>query len=122
MGVLCDPKHPALVDFPTDMHTDWQWWDLNIHSKTMVVDSLQGGMPVVEMVDNFVNNRRLASLYEGRVGRGKLMLASFDLYIDLEKRPVARQMLRSILKYMNSSRFAPSDLYGLEKIKYLFKK
>lgn len=122
MGVLCDPKHPALVDFPTDMHTDWQWWDLNIHSKTMVVDSLQGGMPIVEMVDNFVNNRRLASLYEGRVGRGKLMLASFDLYTDLEKRPVVRQMLRSILKYMNSSRFAPSDLYGLEKIKYLFKK
>lgn len=40
MGVLCDPSHPALSDFPTDMHTDWQWWDLNINSTTMIVDSL----------------------------------------------------------------------------------
>ena len=52
----------------------------------------QGGAPVVEMVDNFVHNRRLASLYEGRVGEGKLMLATFDLQTALDKRPVARQM------------------------------
>ena len=44
MGVLCNPTHPALADFPTDMHTDWQWWDLNINSTTLVVDSLQGGV------------------------------------------------------------------------------
>lgn len=120
MGVLCNPTHPALADFPTDMHTDWQWWDLNINSTTLVVDSLQGGAPVVEMVDNFVHNRRLASLYEGRVGEGKLMLATFDLQTALDKRPVARQMLYSILNYMNSEEFAPSQLEGLDKIKDMF--
>lgn len=120
MGVLCDPKHPALADFPTEMHTDWQWWDLNINSTTMVVDSLKGGSPIVEMVDNFVNNRRLASLYEGSVGKGKLMLATFDLEKSLDKRPVARQMLVSILKYMNSSSFNPAPLEGMDKIKDMF--
>lgn len=25
MGLLCDPKHPALASFPNDGHTDWQW-------------------------------------------------------------------------------------------------
>lgn len=120
MGVLCNPTHPALADFPTDMHTDWQWWDLNINSTTLVVDSLQGGAPVVEMVDNFVHNRRLASLYEGRVGEGKLMLATFDLQTALDKRPVARQMLYSILNYMNSEEFAPTQLEGLDKIKDMF--
>ena len=120
MGVLCDPKHPALADFPTEMHTDWQWWDLNINSTTMVVDSLKGGSPIVEMVDNFVNNRRLASLYEGSVGKGKLILATFDLEKSLDKRPVARQMLVSILKYMNSSSFNPAPLEGMDKIKDMF--
>lgn len=120
MGVLCNPAHPALADFPTDMHTDWQWWDLNINSTTLVVDSLQGGAPVVEMVDNFVHNRRLTSLYEGSVGEGKLMLATFDLQTALDKRPVARQMLYSILNYMNSKEFAPAPVEGLDKIKGVF--
>lgn len=120
MGVLCNPEHPALDDFPTEMHTNWQWWDLNINSTTLVVDSLQGGKPVVEMVDNFVNNRRLASLYEGSVGKGKLMLATFDLEKSLDKRPVAKQMLCSILDYMNSVEFNPSQMTGLEKIKNVF--
>ena len=102
------------------MHTDWQWWDLNINSTTLVVDSLQGGASVVEMVDNFVHNRRLASLYEGRVGEGKLMLATFDLQTALDKRPVARQMLYSILNYMNSEKFAPTPVEGLDKIKDIF--
>lgn len=110
MGLLCDPNHAALADFPTEMHTNWQWWDLNINSTTMIVDSLQGGSSIVEMVDNFTNNRRLASLFEGSVGDGKLMLAAFDLKNNLENRPVAKQMLVSILKYMNSDKFMPKTI------------
>lgn len=72
------------------------------------------------MVDNFVHNRRLASLYEGSVGEGKLMLATFDLQTALDKRPVARQMLYSILNYMNSKEFAPAPVEGLDKIKGVF--
>lgn len=120
MGVLCDPAHKALSDFPTDMHTDWQWWDLNINSTSMVTDSIQGGTPIVEMVDNFANNRRLASLYEGKVGSGKLMLATFNLQTDLDKRPVAGQMLTSLLKYMNSEDFNPVALSNFEWMKKLF--
>ena len=56
----------------------------------MVTDSIRGGTPLVEMVDNFTNNRRLATLYEGRVGKGELVIASFDLQSDLDDRPVAR--------------------------------
>jgi hypothetical protein len=28
LGILCDPRHPALADFPTEKHADWQWADL----------------------------------------------------------------------------------------------
>ncbi|MEL1254539.1 hypothetical protein AAEO57_12185 [Flavobacterium sp. DGU38] len=105
MGVLCNPSHQALEDFPTAMNTDWQWWDLNVNSTTLITDGIEGGNPIVEMVDNFANNRKLASLFEGSTGSGKLMIASFDLTTDLDKRPVAKQMLISILKYMNSESF-----------------
>ncbi|WP_426789950.1 sugar-binding domain-containing protein [Sphingobacterium sp. WOUb80] len=107
MGLLCDPKHPVFADFPTDNHTDWQWWDLQIKSTTLITDQIKGGNAVIELIDNFANNRRLASLFEGTVGAGKLMIASFDLEADLANRPVARQLLGSILTYMNSTKFRP---------------
>ncbi|MNN09361.1 hypothetical protein D3C81_1222390 [compost metagenome] len=114
MGLLCDPKHPVFADFPTEGHTDWQWWDLQIKSTTMLMDQIKGGETLVEMIDNFANNRKLASLFEGTVGNGKLMVASFDLATDLDQRPVAKQMLQSILTYMNSSRFAPKVIENPE--------
>jgi hypothetical protein len=117
MGVLCNPAHQALANFPTDMNTDWQWWDLNVNSTTLIVDTIVGGNPIVEMVDNFANNRKLASLYEGSVKTGKLVVVSFDLSTDLEKRPVAKQMLISILKYMNSTAFNPEEIKNPEVLK-----
>ena len=119
MGVLCDPTHKALADFPTDKHTDWQWWDLNVNSTTLIMDSIVGGDPIVEMVDNFVNNRKLASLFEGSVGSGKLVIASFDLVTDLEKRPVAKQMLISILNYMNGPSFKPATIKNPDALKLI---
>nr|WP_315154666.1 sugar-binding domain-containing protein [uncultured Flavobacterium sp.] len=117
MGVLCNPSHKALADFPTDMNTDWQWWDLNVNSTTLIIDVIVGGSPIIEMVDNFANNRKLASLFEGSVGSGKLVIASFDLASDLDKRPVAKQMLISILNYMNSESFNPAVIKNPEVLK-----
>ncbi|WP_281225719.1 glycoside hydrolase family 2 protein [Flavobacterium aquiphilum] len=117
MGVLCDPSHKALADFPTDMNTDWQWWDLNVNSTTLITDRIEGGNPIVEMVDNFANNRKLASLFEGSIGTGKLIIASFDLATDLDKRPVAKQMLISILNYMNGTFFNPQEIKNPEILK-----
>ncbi|WP_104383499.1 sugar-binding domain-containing protein [Sphingobacterium sp. HMA12] len=114
MGLRCEPKHPVFGSFPTDGHTDWQWWDLQINSTTMVMDQIKGGEALVEMIDNFANNRKLASLFEGSVGKGKLMVASFDLETDLANRPVAKQLLQSILAYMNSSKFVPSVIENPE--------
>lgn len=113
MGVLCDPAHPALRDFPTDYHTDWQWWDLNTKSTTLIIDSLRGGHPIVEMIDNFTNNRRLSILFEGTVGKGKLVVSTIDLHSDLEKRPAARQMLYSLIQYMNNASFCPPPIENI---------
>ncbi len=108
MGVLCNPNDPALAEFPTDMHSDWQWWDLNTNSTTLVIDSIPQVHPIVEMIDNWVNNRRLASVFEAKVGNGKLLYSTIDLNTNLDHRPQAKQMLISLLDYMNSPAFHPS--------------
>lgn len=107
MGLLCDPTHPALQHFPTDAHTNWQWWDLCTKSTTMILpDSTLP--PIVRQIDNFANNRHLASLIEAKVGFGQLVVCSFDVSSDLENRPVARQLRYSLLSYMNSAQFKPA--------------
>lgn len=82
----------------------------------MIIDSLKGVTPLVEMVDNFVNNRRLASIVEVKAGKGKLIISSIDLFNDLDKRPVARQLRNSLLHYMNSAAFNPKGTISMEKL------
>ncbi len=118
MGIACNPRHPAFSEFPTDNHTDWQWWDICKRAKTMVVDSLKADMkPLVRMTDNFYKNRNLALLFEAQVGNGRLLVCSADLAERLDSRPVARQLRHSLLKYMAGNEFAPSDTLSFQRIR-----
>ena len=109
MGILCDAAHPAFGHFPTGNYTDWQWWSLLKQSKTIVTDSLPAVTPLVEVIDNFANNRRLSNLFEVKVGPGKLLFCSMDLLSDWKQRPEARQLNFSLLEYMKSDSFSPSN-------------
>ncbi|MEO1009772.1 MAG: sugar-binding domain-containing protein [Bacteroidota bacterium] len=116
MGLLIDSNHSAFRDFPTRSHTEWQWWDLCIGSKSVRLDSL-GVKPLVRVIDNFVTNNHLANVFEAKVGKGKLLFSSIDLYSDLKNRPVARQLRHSLLRYMDSDAFDPSDTVEAQNIK-----
>ena len=118
MGVLLDEKHPAFNSFPTSSHTDWQWWDLCINSKSVVIDSLEV-TPIVRLIDNFVTNHHLANVFEAKVGNGTLVFSSIDLTNDLDKRPVARQMRHSLLNYMTSASFNPLKTISMDELKNL---
>ncbi|RPD42077.1 glycoside hydrolase family 2 [Chitinophaga barathri] len=121
MGILCNPKHPALADFPTAAYSDWQWWDLITSSKTMVTDSLPTLTPIVRVMDNFFKNRKMANVLEARVGKGKLIFTSLDLYRDLDKRPAAKQLRYSLEKYMQGATFKPSVTLTEQQLKKLLK-
>jgi hypothetical protein len=110
LGILCDPRHPAFADFPTEYHSNWQWWELIHGSAAMVLDHLPGGLrPLVQPIDTWFENRRLGLLFEARVGGGDLLVCSIDLRSDLGNRLVARQMRHSLLRYMSGDRFRPRD-------------
>lgn len=120
MGILCNPKHKIFTHFPTQMHTDWQWWHLLTESKTLITDSLYTEIePLVECVDNFANNRRLATLFETQCEKGKLIVCSMDLLRNTSDIPEKRQLLYSILEYMKSASFVPEKQIPFNKIKSL---
>jgi hypothetical protein len=123
LGILCDPKHPALRGFPTEFHSNWQWWDLVTKSRFMVLDEFAFDLrPVVQVIDDWNTNRKLGLLFEAKVGQGKLLVCSIDLRTNLDERPAARQMLHSLLSYINSNAFAPKHKVEAELIEDLLKK
>ena len=118
MGLLIDNKHKALSNFPTKSHSDWQWWDLCINSKSVITDAITV-TPIVRVIDNFVTNHHLSNVFEAKVGKGKLIFTSIDLSSDLVKRPVARQLKNSLLRYMESEEFNPSSVLEVNDLKTL---
>ena len=122
MGLLCDPKHPALQHFPTAFYSNWQWWDLVTSSKTMIIDSLPSMEPIVRVIDNFLKNRKMANIIEAKLGNGKLVLVSADITNNLPNRPAARQLKYSLLEYMNSASFNPSVALNRQQLQHLFSK
>lgn len=115
MGLLIDTANPAFNFFPTESYTNWQWWDLCKTSKTLDFGDLPV-KPIVRVVDNFFKNRNLTTLFEAKVGNGKLLFSSFDLVENRNNRPVAKQLLYSLEKYMASDAFAPENIITTEQL------
>jgi hypothetical protein len=122
LGIFCDPKHPALSHFPTETHTNWQWWDLVSKSQIMILNDTPAQLrPIVQVIDDWFTNRKLGLVFEAKVNGGKLLVCSIDLQKDLPSRPVARQLRHSLLKYMQSDDFNPQVSLSTDSIKAFFK-
>ncbi len=118
-GFLCDPRHPALADFPTEFHSNWQWWRIVTNARPIILDETPPGYrPIVHVIDNFARNHKLGLLFEARVGSGKLLVCASDLP-SLQDHPEARQLMRSLLRYVGSDGFRPTgslDRETLERV------
>lgn len=107
LGILCDPAHPALAGFPTEFHSNWQWWQLVMHSRPVILDATPPSFrPVVQVIDNFERNHKLGLVFECTVGKGRLLVCAIDLP-QLMEHPEARRFYASLLDYMGSPAFAP---------------
>jgi hypothetical protein len=122
LGILCDPAHPALSDFPTEFHSNWQWWDAMSHSNAIILDHFSPELkPIVRVIDDWVTNRNLGLIFEVKVGMGKLIVSGIDLMKDNKNRPEARQMLNSLYKYMESDAFDPEYEMDFNVIREMYK-
>ena len=107
LGILTDPAHPLFREFPTEEHTDWQWFPVLKASRPMILDALRGYKPIVQVIDNVERNHRLGLVFEFAAGKGKLLVCCADLE-SVQDYPEGRQFYKAVLDYMRSDDFQPS--------------
>jgi hypothetical protein len=117
LGLLIDPHHSALARFPSESHTNWQWWHLIKNSRAVALDGTSVSYrPIVQVIDNVSRNHKLGIVFEFRVGQGRLLVCTADL-LKLQDLPEAAQLLRSLLAYAGSAEFQPAAAIDLTTLK-----
>lgn len=120
LGILTNPKHPMFADFPTDSHTNWQWYPVIKHSYPLILDRMpKEYRPIVQVIDNVERNHKLGLVFELNVDGGKLLICMADLEA-VRDTPEGKQFYASILSYMNSADFKPSTSVSADSLKNLF--
>lgn len=114
LGILTDPKHPIFKSFPTEMHTNWQWFPIIKDSHPMMLDNTgKDYRPIIQIIDNIERNHKLGLVFEFQVGKGRLLVCMADLE-RASSYPEGRQFYRSLLEYMTSKDFAPNTKISLQ--------
>ena len=120
LGVLCNPQHPLFRLFPTEEHTNWQWWAVVKNSHPMMLDNTAAAYrPIVQVIDNIERNHKLGLVFEFAVGRGKLLVVMADLD-RAAAYPEGEAFYRSVLQYMRSRDFAPTASVSIDDLQALF--
>lgn len=116
-GAYIDTRHPLFKEFPTDDWSNLNWWELLNKAQVMNLASLpQEYQSPVQPIDTWHVSRKLGMIIEANVLKGKLLMTTMDITLDLEKRPVARQMRKAVLGYMSSDDFKPSITLSLQTV------
>lgn len=116
LGFVIDPNHPAFANFPTENHSDLQWWDIVNDAQVMHLEDFEKSYrPLVQPIDTWFMNRRLAMIMEAKVGNGQMIITSANIS-DTANGLAAKQLYFSLIKYMNSPAFKPKDKIALDKI------
>ena len=122
-GVSIDTSHPLFREFPTDDWSNLNWWELINKAQVMNLRELPADyQPPIQPIDTWHLSRKLGMLIEARIGPGRLLMTTMDLATDLDHRPVARQMRRAVLAYMQSDDFDPNLQLDIQYIANLFEK
>ncbi len=109
LGLLCDPKHPALAQFPTREHSEWNWESIVQGARAFDCAGLPRELrPLIQIIDDWNTGRKLALAFECEVGSGRLLVCGADLPKLADRSPAARQLWRSLLAYTAGAGFAPA--------------
>ena len=117
LGILTNPEHPIFKGFPTEMHTNWQWFPVIKESHPLVLDNFtKDYRPIVQVIDNIERNHKLGLVMEWKVGAGKLLVCMSDLE-KAAKYPEGKAFYQSIIDYMRSADFNPSAEITVDELK-----
>ena len=111
LSVYNDPGHPLFDGFPNEGRSSWQWWNICRNSRPLVMDSLSGYLPVLQVIDNVERGHKLGIMAEFSVGNGSLLVCMTDLKAVADT-PEGAAFAASVMHYAASEDFSPS--YRLE--------
>lgn len=119
LGILTDPKHPIFRSFPTQMHTNWQWFPVIKASHPFMLDNTAANYrPIIQVIDNIERNHKLGLVFEFAIGKGKLLVCMADLE-KASDYPEGRAFYQSMLEYMISKDFAPKTNISIDDFQKL---
>lgn len=117
LGILTNPEHPIFKGFPTEMHTNWQWFPVVKESHPLVLDNFaKDYCPIVQVIDNIERNHKLGLVMEWKVGAGKLLVCMSNLE-KAARYPEGKAFYQSVIDYMRSADFNPSAEITVDKLK-----
>lgn len=120
LSILTDPMHPLLKYFPTEDHSDWQWWSIARNSRPMILNATRSEYhPLVQVVDNIERNHKLGLVFEFAVGKGKILVCMTNLRA-IADMPEGKQFRTSLLRYVKSDAFRPVEQLTWEELNALF--
>lgn len=105
MGQLIDDKHPLFRAFPTEFHTNWQWWPMAVQRAVLLPEQFD---TIIAEMDSYAFLRPMAQLLECRCLNGKLLFSSLGLQ-NLQQYPECRAFLHAIYCYLESEEFVPKQ-------------
>lgn len=122
LGSLVHADHPALANFPTDAHLDWQWLDICECGSGFVLDAQPASFfPIVQPVCDFHDNHKLGTIFEFTSDSGgKLLVCGYDLVHHLDHRPASRWLRQCLLNYASSDFFKPKTKISFQSFHKLF--
>jgi len=123
LGIMCDPAHPVFRQFPTESYAEWQWEEILDGVRGINLSCFGGELtPIIRVIDDWNRNYPLALMLEAKVGNGSLFMTTVDFKLEVEERRslVTSTLLRSILHYMDSEEFAPTESILFEDIKAIY--
>ena len=115
MGQLIDTEHPIFKEFPTDFHTDWQWWIMATKRAVILPHPMK--MIITEM-DSYAFLRPMAQLIEFRCLKGKVLLSTMELHKS-QQYPEARALQAAIYTYLSGENFEPAEEITEEELSML---
>lgn len=121
MGAIVRP-HPALGDFPHDGRSDWQWYHLFNGTPAVCLDAAPEVEPIVEIVDNFNRAKKLAAMFEARVGDGKLFVSTLAFRTPADwKMPESAYLFGALTDYLTGEEFRPKARLTVGQVLGMFR-
>ena len=98
--------HPIMRNFPHKGYCSWQFAEMINDGNSIVLDYKNAlHSPIIDIATTYKNARREALMFECRVGKGRLLVASLNFE---ESNPAAMWLKKKIFDYAASDEFYPS--------------